>query len=74
MYRGEIGSPHAAHLPRSAHQLTIGMFWYHFMHALHFGQCEGGDTTLSSRGRRQIHTFRKLATQLPNANANAANR
>ena len=38
------------------------------MRAPHDGQCDGGRTTDSFRGRRQMHTFRKLATQHPNRN------
>ena len=34
---------------------------YQRMRALHFGQCDGGHTTDSSRGMRQMQTFRKLA-------------
>jgi hypothetical protein len=51
----------------------MGMFWYHFIGALQFGQCDPGRTTLSLRGRRQMHTFRKLATHAPSANAKQAN-
>ena len=35
------------------------------MRAPHDGQCDGGRTTDSFRGRRQMHTFRKLAVQHP---------
>ena len=45
------------------------MFWYQRMRALHLGQCDGGLTTLSSRGMRQMQTFRKLATEAPRKNA-----
>jgi hypothetical protein len=50
-----------------------GMFWYHFMRALQRGQCDGGLTTLSSRGMRQMHTLRKLPKIAPIAKENAAN-
>ena len=48
------------------------MFWYQRMRALHFGQCDGGRTTDSLRGRRQMQTFRKLAMQHPIPNAKQA--
>jgi hypothetical protein len=48
------------------------MFCHHLIGALHFGQCDPGRTTDSSRGSRQMQTLRKLATQHPSANANAA--
>ena len=50
----------------------MGMFWYQRIGALHFGQCDPGRTTDSSRGSRQMQTFRKLATQHPKENENAA--
>jgi hypothetical protein len=37
------------------------------MKALQTGQWDAGRTTLSLRGRRQMHTLRKLATQAPSA-------
>ena len=64
----EIGLWQFAQRPRRQHQLRIGMFWYHRIRALQFGQCDGGLTTLSPRGRRQMQTFRKLATHAPIAN------
>ena len=69
MYRGEMGSRQFAQRPRSASQEKTGMFWYQRMRALHLGQCDGGLTMLSSRGIRQMHTFRTLATADPRKNA-----
>jgi hypothetical protein len=61
----EIGFLQLAHFPPNAMYERMGMFWYHLMGALQFGQCEAGFTTLSLRGRRQMQTFRKLAMQAP---------
>jgi hypothetical protein len=68
-----MGSAQSAHLPRNTSQLTTGMLRYHFISALHLGQCDGGETTLSPRGMRQMQTLRKLAMQDPNANEKTAN-
>ena len=65
MYRGEIGALQFAHLPRRASHERIGMFWYHLIAALHFGQCDGGLTIDSPRGTRQMTTFKKLAMHAP---------
>lgn len=35
------------------------------MFLLHFGQCEEGNTTDSSLGKRAIQTFKKLPIMLP---------
>jgi hypothetical protein len=40
---------------------------------LQLGQCDGGLTTLSLRGNRQMQTLRKLAIQEPNAKLKKAN-
>ena len=66
MYRGEIGARQFAHLPRKASHERIGMFWYHLISALHFGQCDGGLTIDSPRGTRQMTTLRNEAMQAPN--------
>jgi hypothetical protein len=65
MYRGEIGALQLAHFPRSASHERIGMFWYHLIGELHFGQCDGGETIDSPLGARQITTFRNEAMQAP---------
>ena len=49
------------------------MFWYQRMGALQRGECEGGLTTLSPRGMRQMHTLRKLAMQAPMPKEKQAN-
>ena len=63
--RGEIGALQLAHFPRSASHERIGMFWYHLIGELHFGQCDGGETIDSPLGARQITTFRNEAMQAP---------
>ena len=68
MYRGEIGARQFAHFPRSASHERIGMFCHHFMDALHFGQCEGGETIDSPLGTRHMTTFRNDATHAPSQN------
>src|SRR5262245_55800905 len=49
-YRTEIGAPQLAHFPRSHSQVTSGTFKYQGIEYLQWGQCEGGETTLSPRG------------------------
>jgi hypothetical protein len=71
MYRGEIGILQLAHLPRNASQLKIGIFCHQRIRELHLGQCDGGKTTDSPRGARQMTTFKKLATHAPNIKLNA---
>jgi hypothetical protein len=68
-----MGSAQSAHLPRNTSQLTTGMLRYHFISALHLGQCDGGETTLSPRGMRHMQTLRKLAMQAPIPKAKQAN-
>ena len=65
MYRGEIAARQLAHLPLSASHERIGMFWYHLIGELHFGQCDGGETIDSPLGARQITTFKNEAIQAP---------
>ena len=65
MYRGEIGALQFAHLPRRASHERIGMFWYHLIAVLHFGQCDGGLTIDSPRGTRQMTTLRNEAMHAP---------
>src|SRR3954467_8489092 len=43
------------------------MLSYHRSGVLHFGQCEPGETSDSSRGKRQTTTFKKLPTHAPRA-------
>jgi hypothetical protein len=45
-----------------------GRLSYHLRVLPHLGQCEGGVTIDSPRGRRQTTTFKKLPTHAPNAN------
>ena len=73
MYRGEIGALQLAHFPRNARYERIGMFCHHVIGALHFGQCDGGDTIDSPLGARQITTFRNEAIQAPSQKLKNAN-
>ena len=72
IYRGEIAARQFAHFPRSASHERIGMFWYHLIGALHFGQCDGGHTIDSPLGTRHITTFRKEAMQAPSQKLKSA--
>ena len=58
-----------AHFPRNARYERIGMFCHHVIGALHFGQCDGGETIDSPRGTRQTTTLRNEAIAAPIANA-----
>src|SRR4030095_1898038 len=46
-------------------QLTIGMFSYHASERVQLVQCEPGQASDSRRGRREMHTLRKLPTHAP---------
>src|SRR5450432_4173422 len=43
------------------------MLSYHANRASHFGQCDGGETIDSFRGKRQTTTLRKLPMHAPRA-------
>src|SRR5690606_2656807 len=72
-YSGEIDSLHPRQRPRSRSQPTIGTFSCHAIGASQRGQRDGGDTTESSCGQRDTHTFRKEPTQAPVSSASEVN-
>src|SRR2546422_11735932 len=67
----EMGLWHQRHLPRSHSQEKTGMLSRHAIGCLQCGQRERGLTSDWSRGRRRMHTLRKLPKHSPNATAPA---
>src|SRR5688572_12172050 len=65
-YRIEIGAPQFWHRPRSHSHVTSGTLRNQGIEYLQCGQCDGGETTLCSRGSRWMQTLRKLPTMQPN--------
>src|SRR6478672_2625596 len=60
-----IGSPQSRHLPRRSSQLSTGTLSLGRIGRSHPGQCEGGRTTDSPLGTRQMTTLRKEPTASP---------
>src|SRR5882672_4462756 len=70
-YCMEMGLWHQRHLPRSHSQEKTGMLSRQAMGCWQFGHVERGRTSDWSRGRRRMHTLRKLPTQSPSSTAPA---
>src|ERR1700687_1685563 len=65
-YIGEMGCPHARHLPRSQSQANTGTLSYGLIGVVQFGQREPGETMDIASGIRVMQTFRKLPITMPN--------
>jgi len=65
-YIGEMGSPHARHLPRSHSHPNTGTLSYALIGVLHWGQRDLGETMDISSGIRVMQTLRKLPITIPN--------
>src|SRR6267378_1192393 len=67
----EMGLWHQRHLPRSHSQEKTGMLSRQAIGCLQCGHVERGRISDWSRGRRRMHTLRKLPTQRPSSTAPA---
>jgi len=68
-YRQPIHERQVRQRPRSASQLTSGIFSHHASVRPHWRQWERGKTMLSPFGQRLRHTFRKLPKASPKSPA-----